>query len=47
MVMLEGQGACRAIRCDYHAWRYGLDGALRVVPQRTDQFPDLAALDRP
>ena len=43
MVMLAGAGTCRAIRCDYHAWRYGLDGALRVVPQRADQFPDLDA----
>ena len=41
MVMLEGAGTCRAVRCDYHAWRYGLDGSLRVVPQRDDQFPDL------
>jgi Rieske 2Fe-2S family protein len=43
MVMLEGQGACRAIRCEYHDWRYGLDGSLLVVPQRADQFPDLDA----
>jgi phenylpropionate dioxygenase-like ring-hydroxylating dioxygenase large terminal subunit len=43
MVMLEGRGTCRAIRCDYHAWRYGLDGTLRVVPQRGEQFPDLDA----
>ena len=43
MVMLAGAGTCRAIRCDYHAWRYGLDGSLRVVPQRADQFPDLDA----
>ena len=41
MVMLGGSGTCRAIRCDYHAWRYGLDGSLRVVPQRADQFPDM------
>ena len=41
MVMLGGSGTCRAIRCDYHAWRYGLDGSLRVVPQRADQFPDV------
>lgn len=42
MTMVEGQGSgCRAIRCSYHDWRYGLDGSLRVVPQRGDQFPDL------
>jgi phenylpropionate dioxygenase-like ring-hydroxylating dioxygenase large terminal subunit len=42
MTMVEGSGAgCSAIRCEYHDWRYGLDGALRVVPQRSDQFPGL------
>lgn len=42
MTMVEGQGSgCRAIRCSYHDWRYGLDGSLRVVPQRADQFPGL------
>jgi choline monooxygenase len=44
MVMVDGAGAgCRAIRCEYHDWRYGLDGSLRVVPQRADQFPGLDA----
>ena len=43
MVMLEGAGSCRAIRCEYHAWRYGLDGSLRVVPQRAEQFSELDA----
>jgi Rieske 2Fe-2S family protein len=42
MALLEGEGRCeRAITCFYHQWRYGLDGALKVVPQRKDQFPDL------
>lgn len=42
MTMVTGAGAgCRAIRCEYHDWRYGLDGSLRVVPQRADQFPDI------
>ncbi len=42
MVIVDGQGTgCRAIRCEYHDWRYGLDGALRVVPQRAEQFPGL------
>lgn len=27
-----------AIACPYHAWRFGLDGALRAVPQRAEQF---------
>jgi Rieske 2Fe-2S family protein len=40
MVMVEGCGSgCLTIRCGYHDWRYGLDGALRVVPQRAEQFP--------
>ena len=29
------------IRCGYHGWEYGLDGALLRVPQRAAQFPDL------
>ena len=42
MQMLDGSGRCeRAITCFYHQWRYGLDGALKVVPQRKEQFPDL------
>jgi choline monooxygenase len=42
MVMVAGCGSgCESIRCGYHDWRYGLDGSLRVVPQRADQFPGL------
>jgi choline monooxygenase len=42
MVMLEGCGnVASSITCGYHQWRYSLDGALRVVPQRKEQFPDL------
>lgn len=42
MVMLEGSGnAGSSIDCMYHQWRYDLDGALRVVPQRKDQFPSM------
>jgi Rieske 2Fe-2S family protein len=42
MAMLEGEGRCeRSITCFYHRWRYGFDGALKVVPQRKEQFPDL------
>ncbi len=33
------------IGCPYHQWRFGLDGALRIVPQRSDQFPDLVLDD--
>jgi Rieske 2Fe-2S family protein len=42
MKLLEGRGTCDSrIDCFYHHWRYGLDGALEVVPQRKEQFPDL------
>jgi phenylpropionate dioxygenase-like ring-hydroxylating dioxygenase large terminal subunit len=42
MVMVEGCGhSPDGIRCFYHDWRYALDGSLRVVPQRKEQFPDL------
>jgi choline monooxygenase len=44
MAMLEGVGnTAREIECVYHGWRYGLDGRLRVVPQRSAQFPDIDA----
>lgn len=42
MVLLDGAGRVeRSITCFYHDWRYGLDGGLRVVPQRKEQFPDI------
>lgn len=38
--LLDGKGTCdRQIKCPYHAWSYGLDGALLGVPQR-NEFPD-------
>ncbi|MCU1379458.1 MAG: hypothetical protein JWN29_2441 [Acidimicrobiales bacterium] len=46
MQLLTGTGRCeRTIDCFYHQWRYGLDGALQVVPQRREQFPDLEPSD--
>ena len=46
MQLLDGDGRCdKAITCFYHQWRYALDGALRVVPQRKEQFPDLVIDD--
>ncbi len=34
---LEAQGSVgHAIQCPYHAWTYGLDGALRAAPTMTD-----------
>jgi choline monooxygenase len=39
--LLEGTGnAGREIRCFYHSWAYGFDGALKRIPQ-ADQFPEL------
>jgi len=36
--LLEGKGTCaKQIQCPYHAWSYGLDGALLGVPYR-EQF---------
>ncbi len=44
MVMVEGRGCgLDEVRCFYHDWRYDLEGALTVVPQRKEQFPDLCA----
>ncbi len=44
-LLVRGTGECAAIRCPYHGWQYGTDGALRLVPQSAEQFPDLAKSD--
>ncbi|MFO0996354.1 MAG: aromatic ring-hydroxylating dioxygenase subunit alpha [Alphaproteobacteria bacterium] len=31
--LLEGDGHCRAIKCPYHSWVYGLDGTLTGAPE--------------
>jgi phenylpropionate dioxygenase-like ring-hydroxylating dioxygenase large terminal subunit len=37
--LLEGKGTCdKQIKCPYHAWSYGHDGALLGVPYR-EEFP--------
>jgi len=38
--LLEGRGNVKRIVCPYHAWNYGLDGALRMAPMmdRQDGF---------
>ncbi len=36
----ETKGTCRQFTCKYHAWRYGLDGALTFV-QQPGEFFDL------
>ena len=35
-------GTCNAIKCPYHAWVYGLDGALKGAPR----FGDVAGFDK-
>lgn len=40
--LLEGKGnAGKTLVCPYHRWTYGLDGALRGVPNKSECFPDL------
>ena len=38
----QGTGRCREIRCPYHGWLYGLDGALEKAPS----FGDDASFNR-
>jgi phenylpropionate dioxygenase-like ring-hydroxylating dioxygenase large terminal subunit len=45
-VVADGSGRRETLQCPYHAWTYGLDGALRAAP-RSDReagfdFPDLS-----
>jgi Rieske 2Fe-2S family protein len=36
-ILLEGRGSCqRMMRCPYHSWSYGLDGALLGAPNMRD-----------
>jgi Rieske 2Fe-2S family protein len=40
-ILLDDHGSCpRMIRCPYHAWSYGLDGALRGAPNLRDWVGD-------
>jgi phenylpropionate dioxygenase-like ring-hydroxylating dioxygenase large terminal subunit len=34
--VVSGSGRCTTLQCHYHAWTYGLDGALRAAPRSTD-----------
>src|SRR5207244_2735315 len=37
--VVQDRGNKKALQCPYHAWTYGLDGALRAAP-RSDREPD-------
>jgi choline monooxygenase len=44
--LLEGRGTCeRQIKCAYHAWSYGTDGALIGVPYRDEFTCDLSDMN--
>ena len=48
-LVVTGEGNCRAFRCPYHSWVYGLDGALlgTTEMQRTTDFDPAAYGLRP
>jgi Rieske 2Fe-2S family protein len=41
-LVTEPAGCVRALRCPYHAWSFGLDGALRSAPAMPDDFDPAA-----
>jgi phenylpropionate dioxygenase-like ring-hydroxylating dioxygenase large terminal subunit len=36
--VVSGAGRCSTLQCHYHAWTYGLDGALRAAPRADASF---------
>jgi choline monooxygenase len=38
-IVVSGKGACRAFKCPYHGWSYGLDGRLKSAPWMAEK-PD-------
>jgi phenylpropionate dioxygenase-like ring-hydroxylating dioxygenase large terminal subunit len=36
--VVSGEGRCTTLQCHYHAWTYGLDGALRAAPRADDDL---------
>jgi choline monooxygenase len=36
--VVSGAGRCTTLQCHYHAWTYGLDGALRAAPRAPDEL---------
>jgi Rieske 2Fe-2S family protein len=43
-ILEEPEGTAQRLRCPYHAWTYGFDGALRSAPF-TDELEDFALCD--
>jgi choline monooxygenase len=41
-VVAEGAGNRRTLQCPYHAWTYGLDGALRAAPRADFDLSELS-----
>lgn len=44
MAVASGEGCQRSFACPYHAWTYGLDGALKHIPGE-DGFPGVDKAD--
>ena len=43
-ILLDRHGACgRSLRCPYHSWTYGLDGALLGAPNMREAVGDAKA----
>jgi choline monooxygenase len=38
-VVVDGEGRRETLQCPYHAWTYGLDGALRSAPRADETEP--------
>ncbi len=44
IVVEEGAGRRETLQCRYHAWTYGLDGALRAAPRAESEAVDVEAI---
>ena len=40
MLLSDGQGECKELRCPYHGWLYDLDGTLKRAPSFSDEELD-------
>jgi choline monooxygenase len=45
-LVASGEGNCRAFRCPYHRWTYGLEGQLLGTPGRRDPMNEAEDFDR-